>query len=75
MGGEGGELKGRELVRNLKKKAALDARVWIILIWLTTGISGELSWNTEMNFGSHKARGTSWPAEELLASQEGLSPV
>jgi len=27
MGGEGGELKGRELVRNLKKKAALDARV------------------------------------------------
>ena len=30
--------------------------------------------NTEVNFRSHNSRGNSWPAEELLASQEGLSP-
>jgi hypothetical protein len=49
--------------------------VWIGLIWLTIGTSGELLWRRKWTFGFHKMLGTSWVGALLTASQEGLSSI
>ena len=42
---------------------------------LRIGTGGGLLWLREWNFGFHKMRRISWPAEDLLASQEGVCSV
>jgi hypothetical protein len=45
---------------------------WTGLIWLRTGTGGGLLWMWKWSFGYRKMGVNSWPAEELLASREGL---
>jgi hypothetical protein len=45
---------------------------WTGSIWLRIGTGGGLLWMRLWTFGSHKMRGISWVAQDVLASQEGL---
>jgi hypothetical protein len=54
----------------LKKQ---DGVVWAGFIWLRIETNGGLSWTRDCIFGFHKMLGHSWGAEQLVASQEGLS--
>ena len=45
---------------------------WAGFIWLRIGTGGGLLWVQLWTFRFHKMKGKSWPAENLLASQEGL---
>ena len=48
-------------------------RKWTSLMWLTESTSGGLLWTWSWDFGFHKM-GISWLAENMSASQEGLTP-
>jgi hypothetical protein len=51
----------------------MTARKWTSLMWLRRGTSGGLLWTWSRDFGLHKTWGI-WLAEDVLASQEGLTP-
>jgi hypothetical protein len=56
---------------NLRENGMIE----IGLIWLRIGTSGGLLWTQKWTFGFHKMLGSSWVAEQLAASQEGLSSM
>jgi len=49
-----------------------DWRVWTGFIWLRIGIGGQLSCTQGLTFRLHKMQETSWLAENLTASPQGL---
>jgi hypothetical protein len=76
---EGNRLLGRprsrwdENIRMDQRK--YGRKVWTGFICFRIGTSGRLLWRRQWTFGFHKRLRTSWLAEWLLASQEGLCPI
>jgi hypothetical protein len=62
---------GRIILRWIVRK--WDVETWTGSIWLKIGTGGGHLWMRLWAFGFHKIRGISWPAENQLASQEGLA--